>query len=88
MRKYEMLLKTNAGDMETHIIRKYDLSETSLRVRHTLSTQPYVRKVMRVQQHLRHNSLSPFSRSRDSAVGIATGYGLDDRRDRVRVPVE
>jgi hypothetical protein len=25
--------------------------------------------------------------SRDSAVGIATGYGLDDRGDGVRVPV-
>jgi hypothetical protein len=26
-------------------------------------------------------------RSRDSAVGVATGYGLDDRGIRVRVPV-
>jgi hypothetical protein len=26
-------------------------------------------------------------RSRDSAVGIATGYGLDDRNVGVRVPV-
>jgi hypothetical protein len=26
--------------------------------------------------------------SRDSAVSIATGYGLDDRGVRVRVPVE
>jgi hypothetical protein len=29
-----------------------------------------------------------FLRSRDSAVGRATGYGLDDRRVGVRVPVE
>jgi hypothetical protein len=28
-----------------------------------------------------------FFRSRESAVGIATGYGLDGRRVRVRVPV-
>jgi hypothetical protein len=27
-------------------------------------------------------------RSRDSTVGIATGYGLDDREVGVRVPVE
>jgi hypothetical protein len=27
------------------------------------------------------------SRSRDSAVGIATGYGLEDRVVRVRIPV-
>jgi hypothetical protein len=26
-------------------------------------------------------------RSRDSAVGIATGYGLDGREDGLRVPV-
>jgi hypothetical protein len=26
--------------------------------------------------------------SRDNAVGIATGYGLDDQTVRVRVPVE
>jgi nitrogen fixation protein len=28
------------------------------------------------------------SRSRDSVVGIATGYGLDDGRVGVRVPVD
>jgi hypothetical protein len=28
-----------------------------------------------------------FCRTRDSVVGIATGYGLDDRRVGVRVPV-
>jgi hypothetical protein len=27
------------------------------------------------------------SKSRDSVVGIATGYGLDDRRVGVRVPL-
>jgi hypothetical protein len=27
-------------------------------------------------------------KSRDSVVGIATGYGLDDQRVGVRVPVE
>jgi hypothetical protein len=31
--------------------------------------------------------LTVFVRSRDSSVGIATGYGLDDRRLGVRVPV-
>jgi hypothetical protein len=29
-----------------------------------------------------------YGRSRDSTVGIATGYGLDDRRIGFRVPVE
>jgi hypothetical protein len=33
----------------------------------------------------RQNSI--IIRSRDSAVGIATGYGLDDREVGVRVPV-
>jgi hypothetical protein len=32
-------------------------------------------------------SLNPTIGSRDSAVGIATGYGLDDRGVGVRVPV-
>jgi hypothetical protein len=32
--------------------------------------------------------LTPNARSRDSAVGIATGYGLDDGGVRDRVPVE
>jgi hypothetical protein len=31
--------------------------------------------------------LSPPCRSRDSVVGIATGYGLDERGVGVRVPV-
>jgi hypothetical protein len=31
-------------------------------------------------------ALSPWSR--DSAVGIATGYGLNDQGEGVRVPVE
>jgi hypothetical protein len=31
--------------------------------------------------------ISTLCRSRDSAVGIATGYGLDDRNVGVRVPV-
>jgi hypothetical protein len=32
--------------------------------------------------------LTELQTGRDSAVGIATGYGLDDRRVGVRVPVE
>jgi hypothetical protein len=32
-------------------------------------------------------SLRAFKRSRDSVVGIATGYGLDDRGVGIRVPV-
>jgi hypothetical protein len=37
----------------------------------------------------RHSTVAPLSlrTSRDSAVGIATSYGLDDREVRVRVPV-
>jgi hypothetical protein len=35
----------------------------------------------------RNYYLSPLILSRDSVVGIATGYGLDDRRVGVRVPV-
>jgi hypothetical protein len=35
-----------------------------------------------------NNVYSPlFSRSQDSVVGIATGYGLDDQGNGVRVPV-
>jgi hypothetical protein len=32
--------------------------------------------------------LSPEFESRDSAVGIATGYGLDDPEVGVRIPME
>jgi hypothetical protein len=36
-----------------------------------------------------HNNMSYWTiiRSRDNAVGIATGYGLDDRGVGIRVPV-
>jgi hypothetical protein len=44
----------------------------------------YVR-LRRIQ--FRFSAISTHNRSRDSAVGIATGYGLDDRRVGVRVPV-
>jgi hypothetical protein len=33
------------------------------------------------------NYMHMFRRSRDNVVGVATGYGLDDRGDGVRVPV-
>jgi hypothetical protein len=42
-----------------------------------------VKYPLRIQQR---NLKLPFS-SQDSAVGIATGYGLDDRKIEVRVPV-
>jgi hypothetical protein len=35
-----------------------------------------------------YKTLSNVQRSRDSSVGIATGYGLDDRGVGVRDPVE
>jgi hypothetical protein len=41
------------------------------------------------RHRLRNNiSLLQNNRRRGSAVGMATGYGLDDRGDGVRVPVE
>jgi hypothetical protein len=33
---------------------------------------------------MKHNKLTPRGKSRDSSVGIALGYGLDDRGSRVR----
>jgi hypothetical protein len=36
---------------------------------------------------LNFSSLTPTSQSRDNAVGIANGYGLDDQEVGVRVPV-
>jgi hypothetical protein len=37
--------------------------------------------------HSFYTCISMHERSRDSSVGIATGYGLDDQGDGVRVPV-
>jgi hypothetical protein len=45
-----------------------------------------------VNQYNKGDKISPLSelisQSRGSAVGIETGYGVDDRKDKVRIPVE
>jgi hypothetical protein len=59
-----------------------------------ISTTPYIFMAWCLIKHqdnltflTRFNIILPFAGSRDSSVGIATGYGLDDRGVRVRVPV-
>jgi hypothetical protein len=66
------------------------LSLSAGRLRHTSGRQPQGRKALCVERNLRSDdfgSLLNHVRSRDSSVGIATAYGLDDREVGVRVPV-
>jgi hypothetical protein len=65
---------TSTADMEVdEAVTHYVITFTLLQL---LSKNMYYIELL-------HNS-----KSRDSAVGIATGYGLGDRGVRVRVPVE
>jgi hypothetical protein len=48
----------------------------------------YGKSVVQILHCLELKSTLVISKSRDSSVGIALGYGLDDRGSRVRFPVE
>jgi hypothetical protein len=59
------------------------LSNPSIEMPESTSSETQTLPPRSVSFHL----LQPSNRSRDSAFGIATGYGLDDRGVGVRVPV-
>jgi hypothetical protein len=58
-----------------------EIKETGIKVTHTNTQKRSYAKI------LRNHSNTYLCRSRDSAVGTATDYGLDDREVGVRIPV-
>jgi hypothetical protein len=46
-----------------------------------------LRKIAYLFKYMKFIQMQSYKRSRDSVVGIAIGYGLDERGVRVRVPV-
>jgi hypothetical protein len=65
------------------ILQNRHLSEEIRKKKIYIALQYFIKLVMRVQSNFCQNPL----RSQDSAVGITTGYGLDDRVVGVRVPI-
>jgi hypothetical protein len=62
------------------------LSVSNIRI----SLLPLLLAFQMFTQHINnknHTGTTTTTKSRDSAVGIETGYGLDDRGVRARVPV-